>query len=271
MPFLNDFDLLIRDVKQEYLNERRNGKGRSEAVRSIMNSYAEEAEDYEENLALHVGLIFALAEHNELFNEFSEQARLVLAQEERERVLQKPVRRYVQRCTELLNDPNRYGDEAVINKRRGYNPGLKIGDTFSHKVTCPESEPLGLKEQFIVLTVAGEYDNISGKRMYLMYGYFVEDLDVLSNPDRRSEMRCIRAMRHDNGWDYFFQVGFTSRKKQQSYELTYIGTFFDLPRPTDHVEEDPLVAMPLFVDYEPHFCRLYKLYGTFSESSCSEK
>lgn len=263
MPFLNDFDLLIRDIKQEYLHERRNGKSRGEAVRSIMNSYAEEAEDYEENLALHFGLILALAEHNELFSEFSEQARLVLMQEEREQALQKPARRYVRQCTELINDANRYGDEAVIKKRRAYDAGFKIGDTFARKITCPVSEPLGLKDQFIVLTVAGEYYNVSGKRMYLMYGYFVEDLDVLSNPDRRSEMRCVRAMRHDNGWDYFFQVGFTSRKKQQAYELTYIGTFPDLPKPIDHVEEDPRVAMPLYADFEPHFCRLYQSYGTF--------
>lgn len=263
MSYPNEFDLLIRDVKQEYLQKRRDGESRSEAVRSVMDSYAEEAEDCEENLALHFGLLLALAEHNELYPEFSERARLLLAREEQEQVLQKPARRYVQRCAELVNDPNRYGDEAIIKKRRVYNAGLKIGDTFAHKITCPVSEPPGLKGQFIVLTVAGEYDDISGRPTYLMYGYFAEDLEVLSNPDRRSEMRCVRAMRHDNGWDYFFQVGFTSKKKQQAFELTYVGTFSDLPRPTDHVAEDPRVAMPLYADFEPHFCRLYQSYGTF--------
>lgn len=262
---MNCFDLLVIEVQNEYRRLRTDGECRNGTISRILAAYAQELEDSDDRLGVLCGLVYALSKKKELFDDFS----IKIFPDFLDTEATAPALEHMRKCTELLADRKLYGEEAMFKRKTSYDPGWKIGDTFAHEICCPESVKWKLKNQFILLTVGGSYQDTRGNKCYLFYASIVPELNKITEHGQFPAVDFVRAMPHSDGWDYFFQLRVRSRKHEQALGLTYIGSFPDFPRPSDQAPENPQTAMPLFdrpnkdavyPGYEPHICMLYDRY-----------
>ena len=65
--------------------------------------------------------------------------------------------KYALNVIKRLTDPSVYGDDAVYKRKAQYIPDWEIGDTFSHELTCPYSERLGIKGWMARFHKVGHY------------------------------------------------------------------------------------------------------------------
>ena len=61
-----DFNPLIVDIQEEYIDYRKSGKGREETLELIHNEYNGELQDDDDRLAVYIGLLLGLCNKNEL-------------------------------------------------------------------------------------------------------------------------------------------------------------------------------------------------------------
>ena len=168
-----------------------------------------------------------------------------------------------------LKDTSVYGDEAKYRKIRKYVPDWQVGDVFSHVITYPYAEELGIKGWHILIYKVSEYKDKYGDIHQLVFVALCPPEKLPMDDEGFQKLPFLRMMIRGDGdkAEYMAQIKIKSKKAEEGYELSKIGHVSKINIPDDYYEENPLVAMPLFGEdkwepeypgYEGLICRLYK-------------
>ena len=167
-----DFNPLIVDIREEYINYRKSGKGRAETLELIRNKYSGELQDDDDRLAVLIGLSLGLCNKNELIEDIAVETINEIARakcENEEIATNKKILADLAKVETCLKDTSVYGDEAKYRKVRKYVPDWQVGDVFSHVMTFPCAEELGIKGWHILIYKVGEHKDKKGDTRQLVF------------------------------------------------------------------------------------------------------
>ena len=261
---------LVYDIQEQYVNYRKNGMSRSEAVDKIRQENADELQDFDERYLALIGLSLALCKKNELIESIAtetlEEIRRVSVDDE----LQATFHTFFSEVERYLKDESVYGEEAPYKRVTKYVPDWKVGDVFVHKLSCNEAEPIGINGWFVVFYKVGEYRDENEDTRQLMCVSICPP-DKLPTCESDFQKLGFLPMMECDKKEYLAQLKIKSKKAENNYELTKIGNFENIILPESLHEENPLVCMPLFEfrskwtgpcpAYENALCRIYKSHG----------
>ena len=168
MAIQNSFYLIVKDVEKLYISFRKAGKNRKEALDVIRDDYAQELQDADDRLSVLIGLSLALCKKKELIEPIATETLDEIADVISKCKLDKKDLKYLLNIEQCLKNEEVYGNEALYKPKSLYVPDWKVGDTFSHTLTCPLSEELGIKGWFILLCKVGEHVDEFGDHRQLM-------------------------------------------------------------------------------------------------------
>lgn len=264
------FYQLIWDVQNQYVKYRLSAKNRETAINFIFNDYAQELQSDDEKVAVLIGLSLSLCRTKELTPSVAD---LTISEIERidlhcgEDNFNAD---YLKKVVDMLSEESVYGDESLYETRAVHTPDWKIGDLFSHKLSYPSAEAIGIMGWFILLYKVGEYVDEFGIYHHLMC-ISVCALDTfLPDNGSASKLDFLPTMLLGSKQEYLAQIAIKSKKEEDSLGLTKIGNFPHIIIPQSCSAENPLTAMPLmgrarkgemWPGYEDQICRLYKKFG----------
>lgn len=266
----SNINLIIGDVKEAYVKYRKKGQGREEAIQSIREFYEQELQDDEDRVAVLIGMSQALCKKKELLESIAtetlDEIQMFQLRFEKRNSEDKTFKK-IEQC--LYNKDN-YGKEATYKQRSTYLPDWQIGDVFSHMLTYPTSEKLGIKGWYILLYKVGEYVDEFDEHRQLMYVSLCPPDKVPSCAEELEKLGFLKMMRMGDRSEYLAQITIKSKRAENAYGLTKIDCFPGVLPPKDSVPENPLTAMPLigsmgknalWPGYENQICKFYKWYG----------
>ena len=267
-----DFNPLIVDIQEEYIDYRKSGKGREETLELIRNEYNGELQDDDDRLAVYIGLSLGLCNKNELTEDIAVETINEIARakcENEEIATNKKILADLAKVETCLKDTSVYGDEAKYRKVRKYVPDWQVGDVFSHVMTFPCAEELGIKGWHILIYKVGEHKDKKGDTRQLVFVALCPPEKLPMDDEGFQKLPFLRMMIRGNGdkAEYMAQIKIKSKRAEEGYELSKIGHVSKINIPDDYYEENPLVSMPLFgkltkdavyPSYEDLICRIYK-------------
>jgi len=258
---------IIAEVREQYVNYRKSGKTREEAVALMHDYYSEELMDIEDGAIVLSGLVFALADKKELYEELVTCASCAIA---KLRVILEPDdarKQILEIADKYIMDPSVWGSAAAYNGRKKYTSSWMIGDVFSHAIETPSAKSLGLNGWFIIMYKKGEHVDEFGKVRHLMYVSLCPPEKIPTTPDQLADLGYLGTVKRDQGWEYLVQLGTKSKKEELSYKLTKIANFEKVKLPDNEIIANPLTAMPMiakikvgvaYPGYEDQVLMLYK-------------
>lgn len=270
MLIQNSLNLIIESVQKQYVKHRKIGRTRAEAIELIRAEYAQELQDADDRLAVLIGLSLSLCKKKELLESIAAETLNEIQRVNRESANDRVNDTDFVEIERCLGDKTMYGKEALYKRTSIYVPDWKNGDTFSHVLTYPTSETLGIRDWLILLYKVGEYVDEFEVHHQLVYVSLCPPDKVPSCNKDFEKLDFLRVMCMGDKAEYLAQITIKNKKAEEAYGLSKIGCFPNVLLPDDHVEEDPLTAMPLFgrvrrddlwPGYEDQICRLYKKYG----------
>ena len=263
----------VEEIKDLYADLRLDGKTRDQAINEIYEEYADVLQnDIEEGSVIRIAIALALSRKNELTLEAREEAvNAIEILRKRSFEEEDPwiPSGYFDKFLKKLSEKH-LGSEAVYRKKRTYDPGWEIGDTFIHPFTIRKAMEMGLTKWYIVIRKIGEYLDKENHHNQLVYITICPPDAIPATKEELDSLGYLRMMKHDKGWDYIGQLSFSSRKDEERWQLTKIGCFPDAGRPADAMEENPYVTMPFFgvlhknsseFSYEKAICLYIKQNG----------
>lgn len=267
----NNLVLISEHVQLRYKNYRKNGHSRDTAITLIREEYSCELHDDDDRIAVLIGLALALCERKELIEAVADETRTEIQRNKRYCSSNSNTYKYITGIEEKLNDPDVYGTESPYTQSSKYSLNWKIGDTFSHVLTYPAAEKLGIMGWLVLLHKIGDYIHADGSSRQLMCVSLCQPGDIPSTYDNLQKLGFIPVMQFGERFEYLTQIAIKSKGDEKSYDLTKIGCFVDSNYSLSerYKKENPLTAMPLFgrlkrndlwPAYEDQICRLYKRY-----------
>ena len=271
MAIWNNFNVIIEDILKKYVKHRKMGRSRAEAIELIRDEYSYELQDADDRVAVLIGLSLSLCKKKELLESIGTETLKEIEHISFGDEQDKKYETYLLEVERCLKDKAVYGKEAVYKRASIYVPDWKIGDTFSHELTYPTAEKLGIKGWFILLYKVGEYIDEFEMHHQLVYVSLCPPGMLPSCEEDMQKLGFLRMMCKGDQAEYLAQIILKSKKAEEAYGLSKVGYFPDILLPDDRVvEENPLTAMPLFGQvrrddlwpgYEDQICRLYKTNG----------
>lgn len=261
---------IVVDIIDLYAKYRRTGKNRVAAIEQIRKDFAEELQDEEDGLAVLMGLTLSLCKKRELFEPFKSETLNNLHDICRNSVFDVDTATVARELESYLNNVEYLGEEALYKQKGSYVPDWKIGDLFSHVLTYPYAETLGIKEWCILLYKVGEYTDANGMLCQLLYVSLCPPNKIPSSESEFSDLGFLRMMRLGEKSEYLAQMSIKSEQEEAFCNLTKIGHYPDVHHPVNNIEENPFTAMPLqgrtrqskhWPGFEDQICRLYRKYG----------
>lgn len=259
------------EIWQEYRQHRTIGKSRCEAISAIRESYAMEIDDDDDCVMVIIGLVLALRRKRELTTDVIEEAMRILCQFQLSANLNSKEQQYLRKIEDILKDESMCGDEAVYRQRTAYVPDWVEGDTFSHTLSNPQADALGIQGWLILFYKVGAYINNSVCHQLMCVSLCPPDKLPTSCSELQS-LGFLPMMSHGEKFDYLAQLAIKSKVAERSFELTRIGNFPGVKLPNNRTDEKPEVTMPLFSYlkrsdpwpcYEEQVCHFYKKFRKF--------
>lgn len=267
MAYQNELSPIIADVQERYIQYRRQGKTRAAATELIRADYAQELQDEDDRIGILIGLSLSLCRKKELFEPIATETLCEIQRLSQQGTLDKAAGKYLAKIENRLRNKVVYGDEAPYRSASVYVPPWEIGDVFSHAITYPTADALGINGWFALLYKVGEYVDEFEKHRQLVYVSICPPDKIPSCPKDLQALGFLPMMRMGDRAEYLAQIMINSKKGENDFELTKIGCFPNVPHPGDSRDENPLTAMPLFgrlrktdlwPRYEDLICRLYR-------------
>ena len=265
---LSEFYPVIEDINNEYVYLRRSGYGRSAAIAKLREDYAEELEDDDEGPAIRIALARALCKKHELTAQLRGDALRALEQLQSNAEIPLPTARLYK----TLSRDDMLGAEAAYRPVKYYTPDWKLGDTFSHKMSSPLAEKLGIGGWYILFRKAGEYTDNRHRTVQLMYTTLCPPDALPKSSQELDSLGFLIMARHDhNTNEYLSQLSLSRRKDEALFELTRIGSYPDAKSPPNEYPADVRALLPIFhfkdsdsiPSYETDICLTYKEYGIY--------
>lgn len=270
MTMHNTLSPLVDDVQKQYVGHRKSGKNRAVAIDLVCKSHAQELHDPDDRLAILVGITLSLYKKKELFEPFATETLCEIQRAFQTSPRDNETSSYLEEVENCLKDESAYGNEAFYKRASSYLPDWQIGDMFSHPLTHPAAEELGIKGWFILLYKVGDFvDEFDVHRQLMFVSLCPSDKIPSCNSDVQ-QLPFLRMMQLGDKSEYLAQITIKSKKDENAYGLTKIGYYPNISYPNDYVDENPLTSMPLLgrvrrdspcPSYEDQICRLYRKYG----------
>ena len=271
MDSQNNLIMISEQIQSEYKQYRKDGYSRNDAILLIREEYNCELQDDEDRIAVLIGIVMALCKKNELFYQIADETREAIESAKYLYVHDKTINKYIEKIEEILNNRTVYGDEASYKQVTIYSPDWVVGDVFSHTLTYPTAEELGIMGWEILFLKVGEYVDEHKTKCQLMLVSLCPPDSVPSCYEDLKIIRFLPMMQLGKKFEYLVQMEIKSKRTENTYELTKIGCYPDFEPTTsdDYREENPLTAMPFFgrlkrtdtrPDYEDSVCRLYRSF-----------
>ena len=250
--FLYDNHPLVSDVVDYYTSQRELGYSREQALGRIRDSFQDEFRDEDDRPILMIANALALCKKGELTQEVRRDALDAIAFL-KENATEDSLPEEKQDYEDLIQylSEERIGAEAIYKKKKPYDPGWIIGDTFAHPLSQTMAERIGLPGGYILFRKVGEYVGHTNRHMQLVYITVCPADSIPSSEEELRSLGYLRMMKRDAGWDYLGQICFKSRKDQEKWGLCKIGCFPNAGHPDDATAENPVVSMPFFGDKRP--------------------
>ena len=259
--------LLIEEIQQQYVSCRRRGCTRDEAITLIREEYECELNDDDDRIAVLIGLALALCKRKELLQTIADET-LAEIQTLKQQYVDDS---YLTKIEKKLADVDLYGDEATYKRGSIYKPDWVIGDTFSHVLTHPLAEEIGIMGWHILFYKVGEHIDRQDACRQLMCVSLCPPDKIPTCYEELKNLGFLPMMQLGERFEYLAQIKIKSKRTENTYEFTKIGCF---PNDNDAFierckEENPLTTMPFFGRlkandlrpfYEEHVCRLYKKF-----------
>lgn len=265
----NSISLLVIDIEREYVKYRESGKTRAQAIELLRDEYDQELQDDEERIAVLIGLSLSLCKKKELYESIATETIHEIQLSVEEGKMYGISETYISDIVRRLNDPEVYGAEAVYKEKVLYVPNWKIGDTFSHVLTCPHSEKLGIRGWLVLLHKVGEYVDRFEITHQLMNVSICPPEQLPSCSQELQDLGFLPVMCIGGRKEFLAQMTIKSRRGENAFKLTKVGHFPNIELPDDPAIENPLTAMPLFGFirkgenwplYEDQVCGFYRDY-----------
>lgn len=266
----NYLNPIIDDVKKRYVKYRRIGKNRTTAIELIHEDYSDELHDEDDRLAVLIGLSLSLCKKKELLEPIATETLNEIRCAYQNLAFDDDTIAYLNEIECYLTNGQFFGSEAFYKQTPRYVPDWKRGDLFSHILTYPAAENLGIMGWNILLYKVGEYIDEVESLHQLMYVSICPPDKIPSCENDIKNLVFLRMMQLGERSEYLAQITIKSKKGEKSYGLTKIGCYPDIPNLCNYLEENPSTAMPLWGSagrcnpwpgFEDQICRLYKKFG----------
>ena len=267
---VNDrIQLYTNDILAQYKEFRTRGKNRDEAISLIKNSFSAELKDTDDRVLVLIGLARALCKKRELTDAIAQETYYEINHIFETSYLDSSTKKLYEDTIKMLTDKSMRGKEAAYRQKHVYKPEWEVGDLFSHSMLIPRATSLGISGWSVLFYKVGQYVDNTGNYCQLMYVSLCPPGYEPTNALQLSKIGFLRAMCHGDKSDYLFQIAVKSKQDELSYGFTKIGNYLDVELPSDCLDENPKVAMPLygrlrkddaFPFYEDQICRLYRRF-----------
>ena len=258
------FNPIIDSIHNQYIKYRKMGKSRNETIEFIRDKYIHEMQDPEDRIAVLIGLFLSLCKKKELVDSIAMET---LAEIQHIKSKKQFHDAFLIEIEKRLHDKTMYGEEASYTQTSTYIPDWKIGDIFSHELTFPTSEELGIKGWFILFYKVGEYVDEFDIHHQLVFVSLCPPNNIPSCEQEFQELEFMQMICMGDKAEYLAQIAIKTKKDEEALALSKIGCFYNMTLPDNYIEGNPLTAMPLFgkvgrsnpwPGYEDQVCRLYK-------------
>lgn len=235
---LTDFPL-IEEVKQLYMDLRRDGKNRTNATEMLIREYADEltigVED--DGQQFWIGLADGQYQAKELTVEVAEKGLAALTR------LQDMVPDIT--IGDIERRRERYAlapmPERKIRKANKFRCPWNIGDTFAYQLSGKEAEELGIAGKYMLFRKVDEREFDKGRIVPMVT---VSLWDGIPFPSTAQEFQSVPLLRIDNGgrcdspedkYEYRALITIKSLKQLLSLPLQFVGNFQDTVMPKDEI------------------------------------
>lgn len=235
---------MIHDIQKEYLNYRRNGISREDAIHELIEAYAAELKDEDDAPQVWIGLAYVTSVGNELTTKLMMQA---------EKGLDRLMNQHPEMAADLLAfrdsvcDASRLGPEAKypLPHKRSYRPDWEEGDTFAYELQGEYSRSFGLEGWFIILRKKGEATGHTGNSNPLVYMTLCPPGQL---PDTEVQLASLGYLPFgycSDGYVFKGQMELNARNIKR-LKLMKIGCYPLLSSPQNEGQSFPLPGWPLF-------------------------
>ena len=236
---------IVFDTEESYVQWRRRGKNREDAIKEIENEYSNELSDIDDAPQVWIGLAKALGKKKELLPEvYTEAKKAFFALKNRYPEHNKLLQLEESRTCDF----SKIGPEAKYAKKRIWKPDWQIGDTFEYLLKGDISATHGLIGKKVIVRKIGENLTESGEWEQIVYLSLCENGKTPKTTEELDSLGYIPrdwAKREKKYYHYRWPILVTSPQKHRALQFTRIGTFPDAQPPRDE-EISILGRIPLF-------------------------
>lgn len=230
---------VISEIKDEYLNHRRNQQSRSDTVECLKNIYRNELSSgcCDDALLFWIGLADAQYAAKELESEVAQQALSALdaiVMNDWDICIGDITRRKTRYASAPMPERQKFG------KSRKFRCSWEIGDTFAYRLDENEAQAYGLEGKYVLLRKVDETEKWDGRLCpvvtFTLWGNPIfpsSSAEFCSEPIMILNKPCLCP---PGIYQYRTELLVTSAKKLKQLGLVYIGNFRDVEMPSnEHV------------------------------------
>ena len=267
---------LIHDILERYSFFRSQAISPVKSRDLLLSEYAREMDDEDDSIIVLAGIALAQWDYSELDEDVNKKVQAMIQKRLLEVKRDEEKEAFAGILLHLSKKPLR--QERKRLSKSLYSLQWKDGDTFSHLLTQPEAEKAGILGWYLLFRKVGHYNDINGRQIQLGYITICPPEKIPQTTKELNSLGYLHVMAHGEKWDYLVQIDVQSKRAEKNLEFKWIGSFIDAGNPSDEVQSNPEVAMPLFdgIDrktgcprYENVFCRFYRWYGIGGTDSIS--
>lgn len=264
---------LVFEVRDEYVELRRKGSSRDDAVQQLVAEYADElttgAED--DGLQFWVGLADGQYQRKELQSDVAEKALAALE------ALAMP--EFEITPGDILRRQERYAqapmpERKVGKPRKKFHCTWSVDDVYAYRMTGEEAEGLGIRGKYMLMQMTREMELWDQRVVPVVVFSVWDDLPLPSSMEELCRAPLLRIMngRFFTPKDVFeYEAEFIIKNEKQLAEtpLIYVGNFPDYYLPEDMLclRESGNATMMELKTLEADLCLFYRAatvwgYGT---------
>jgi len=243
---------VLEEIKDEYMQLRREGNGRSEATMKLQKSYIHEITEgaADDGLLFWIGLADAQYARKELETEIAERASAALDRLEKLELgiaigdLQRRRKHYAQAPMT---------EKKVGKPRPRFQCAWNVGDTFAYRIQGEEAQAYNLAGRYALFRTL-EVRDIGDGRCWPVVSVTIWDKEPL--PQNSEEFQSVPMLIVNTGgrcnspkdkFEYRMLMIIKNRKQLDGLALQYVGNFQDVAMP----EEEIIFEHPAFLTMIP--------------------
>lgn len=234
---LTEFPLVL-EVKEEYMDLRRDGKNRTQATEDLIRGYADEITlaPEDDGPLFWIGLADGQYAAKELTTEIAEKG-LAAIQQLRKQFPEITVGDLDRRKERYANAPM---PERKIRKTNKFRCPWNVGDTYAYQISGTEAEQIGIAGKFMLFCKVDEREFDKGRIMPIVTASLWDNRPF---PKTTQEFQSVPFLKVNRGrfsspkskHEYRVLIIFNHFKQLSTTPLQFVGNFQNVAMPSDEV------------------------------------